>query len=407
MQDVTLTPGQCTDVSHTFTFAADSMAQADNIIITAWAQNVATVGPADVHQAAQLKWSILDIDFSFDPLRPMAGETVNFTDETVVNGPVVQGYDWDFGDGDTSTLQNPSNGFPSIGCYDVTLEVASDIIDRQITKGVPVGLVEPAAAFSHNPMEPDIGQLVQFTDLSTGDFDERLWDFGDGSTSTEQNPTHTYTVQGDYDVTLTVTNGCDTDVATTMITVCETVPPVADFNRSPPGYVAPGQNIYFSDQSSASVLTRLWDFDDGTTSPARNVWHSFAATGTYSVSLTVSSGCLEDFYSEPVVVCLSPTAAFSTSPPAPSIGQPVQFTDESTGGAVAWAWDFGDGGNSTLQNPTHSYATGGSFTVTLTVSEALGCSDQTTGTVDIVGDPEIFDDGFESGNTSAWASVIP
>ncbi len=141
--DVTLTPGGCTQVSRTFTFAADSMAQEDNIVVVAWAQDPATSGAADVHQAAQLRWSILDIDFSFDPERPAAGETVQFTDETVVDGAVVQSYAWDFGDGDTSTLQNPTNGFPTVGCFDVTLDVVSDVIDRQTIKGVPVGLTEP------------------------------------------------------------------------------------------------------------------------------------------------------------------------------------------------------------------------------------------------------------------------
>ncbi len=362
-----------------------------------------------MYQAAQLAWPILGPDFSVAPERPGVGQTVQFTDLTVANGPVVESWTWDFGDGDTSTLQDPTHGFDAVGCYDVTLTVTSDVVmPRAITKGVPVSLAAPTAAFSHVPNEPDVGQSVQFTDLSTGDYDSRVWDFGDGDTSTAENPNHTYATNGEHDVTLTVTNGCDTDQTVVTIMVCETVPPVSYWTRSVTGTVEVGQGIFFYEQATPDEVTYLWNFDDGTTSTARNVYKSFAASGSYDVSLTVNSGCLEDYYMETVDVCELPTAAFSSSPETPDAGEVVHFTDESTGGVVAWDWDFGDGHSSTLQNPTHAYGTGGTFTVALTVSEALGCTGDTTGTVEVVVvDPDIFADDFESGNTSSWSNAVP
>ncbi len=237
-----------------------------------------------------------------------------------------------------------------------------------------------SAAFSFLPREPEVGDAVDFTDMSSGDFDGWSWDFGDGGTSTAQYPTYTYTTPGNYNVTLTLTNGCDTNVATTVVTVCETVPPVSDFYRTPTGSVHPYQGIFFYEDASDDVVSLLWDFDDGGTSVAPNIYHAFANVGSYDVSLTVYSVCFEDTYVETVNVCVDPTPTFSFWPDKPAKDGSVYFTDETTG-AAAWEWDFGDGNTSTPQNPTHTYTATGNYTVSLTVTETLGCSGEGSGTV--------------------------
>ncbi|MFQ6052240.1 MAG: PKD domain-containing protein [Candidatus Hydrothermarchaeota archaeon] len=162
--------------------------------------------------------------------------TVYFTDaSTDLDGTVVAWF-WDFGDGvGTSTEQNPTYTYANAGSYEVTLTVtddngATDSVTKTVTVEAPPVNQPPIADFSWSPTTPDEGQSVQFTDASTdpdgqSDIVGWSWDFGDGATSTMQNPTHTYTSEGSYTVTLTVTESDgDTSTATDTVTVS---PPVA------------------------------------------------------------------------------------------------------------------------------------------------------------------------------------
>jgi PKD repeat protein len=131
---------------------------------------------------------------------------------------------------------------------------------------------------------------VTFADGSTGDVTSWFWDFGDGGTSTAQNPSHEYTAAGQYTVTLTATGpgGSDTETKTDYIDVSPApVAPVAEFSGSPTSGAVP-LTVAFADSSTGDVTSWSWDFGDGGTSTAQNPSHEYTAAGQYTVTLTAT-----------------------------------------------------------------------------------------------------------------------
>lgn len=159
--------------------------------------------------------------FSADPVSGDAPLEVTFSDESEGN-PTA--WDWDFGDAESSTGQNPVHTYIE-GTYDVTLAVSNAGGSDSITREGYITVVDtatlPTAEFSASPLTGEAPLSVVFTDLSSGNPSSWVWDFGDGSSATEQNPAHVYTDAGSYDVTLVVANdnGADTMFKTGYITV--------------------------------------------------------------------------------------------------------------------------------------------------------------------------------------------
>lgn len=171
-------------------------------------------------------------DFSGDPTSGCAPLTVNFTD--LSSGPVIS-WSWDFGNGGTSTAQNPSHEYTSAGTYTVNLTVTSEICSDTETKTDYITVsTSPVADFAGDPTSGYAPLTVSFTDLSTNSPTSWSWDFGDGGTSTEQNPTHTYDTAGTYTVSLTASNACGSDIETKAdyVTVTEAPPEAPMFVES-------------------------------------------------------------------------------------------------------------------------------------------------------------------------------
>jgi PKD repeat protein len=245
--------------------------------------------------------------------------------------------------------------------------------------------VAPTAAFTHAPGSPTTAELVAFTDASTdpdGSIVAWAWDFGDGVTSADQNPTHPYAHNGAYTVVLTVT---DDDGSTGAVSHAITVvnrPPIAAFGYVP---VNPSttETVVFSDSSTdpdGSVVAWAWGFGDGATSSERNPTHRYAHQGVYCVMLTATDddGGTSTATQQLAVSGVAPTAAFSYTPSDPTAEDTVTFTDQSSdldGSIANWVWDFGDGATSFDQNPTHQYSEDGDYTVSLTVVDDDGASD--------------------------------
>jgi PKD repeat protein len=171
-----------------------------------------------------------DASFTYEPTEGIYVDTeITFTDTSTDTDGTIEEWSWDFGDDETSTDQNPMHSYAAVGTYTVTLIVTDDggnaseayTMDITVTTVPPV---PPTADFTYDPME-DITTATEitFTDASTkGDANitEWLWDFGDETNSTEQNPTHTFAAAGEYEVTLTVTDeDGETGTATETITV--------------------------------------------------------------------------------------------------------------------------------------------------------------------------------------------
>ena len=226
----------------------------------------------------------------------------------------------------------------------------------------------PVASFTSDKTTVVVGEDVQFTNKSTGEITSWSWDFGDGNTSTEQNPSHAYAKGGDYAASLTVSNKAGSHTDTLAITVLG--PPSASLSASETK-TKPGSSIQFTDESTGDVDSWSWDFGDGNTSTEENPSHAYSKRGNYTVSLTVSNRAGSDTDTLPIIVLEPPSANFSVSETKAARYSSIQFTDESTGDIDSWSWDFGDGNTSTEQNPSYMYEDGGTYTVSLTVSNAI------------------------------------
>jgi len=240
-------------------------------------------------------------------------------------------------------------------------------------------VTKPVAAFSASPTSGNLPLSVTFTDKSTNSPTSWKWNFGDGTSSTARNPTHKYSAEGKYTVTLTATNsaGSNTVTKSNYITVTATSQaPVADFWGSPLSGKAP-LKVTFTEASKGSPTTWRWDFGDGTYSTQKSPVHTYSVAGTYTVKLTSINTAGSNTKTKWNYVKVSeasqiPVASFSSNANSGNAPLSVTFTDTSTGSPTSWKWDFGDGTYSTVQNPTHIYSTAGKYTVTLTASNTAG-----------------------------------
>jgi PKD repeat protein len=154
---------------------------------------------------------------------------------------------------------------------------------------VPPALV---ADFTASPTSGPAALTVSFSDASTGIVETWSWNFGDGGTSSEENPTHAYNITGSYTVTLTVTgpDGIDTEIKTDYITVTDPGSVTVDFSASPVSGTAP-LDVQFTDLSVGAITAWTWDFGDGGfLSTERNPQHTYTSSGVYTVTLTVTTG---------------------------------------------------------------------------------------------------------------------
>jgi FOG: PKD repeat len=243
-------------------------------------------------------------------------------------------------------------------------------------------IVKPVANFTSSVTSGKTPLNVAFTDTSTGSPTSWKWDFGDGSKSFLQNPTHKYSKVGTYNVSLTVKNdaGSNAVTKTEYIKVTGVTKPVANFTSSVTSGKVP-LNVAFTDTSTGTPATWKWDFGDGSKSYLQNPTHKYSKTGIYTVNLTVknAAGSNTVTKTEYIKVVTKPVADFSATPTSGKAPLNVAFTDNSTGVPTAWKWSFGDGTTSTEQNPEHQYLQGGSYKVTLTVVNVAG-SNMTTKT---------------------------
>ncbi len=324
-----------------------------------------------VYESPTVNFSASTVSGCF-PLR------VQFQDlSTAGTGNTNVSWLWDFGNGTTSTLQNPFITYGSAGTYSVTLRVTNDkgctrVLSRTnyitVTSGVTAGFTHTQPTVCRAPAD------ISFTNSSTGPPTlSYLWNFGDGNFSTAANPVHTYTVNGSYIVTLVTysTAGCQDTARSNPILIGNYT---TSFNYPP--QVCAGEPASFTNTSTPAPVSSVWNFGDGATATTINATHSYSTPGVYLVKLiNTYSGCT-DSVTQSITVNSNPVADFSA--PVTSKCEPpftVNFQDLSTGGAVAWEWDFGDGGTSSVQNPAHTYTSYGNFTVQLIVTNASGCRD--------------------------------
>ena len=250
----------------------------------------------------------------------------------------------------------------------------------------------PPVADANGPYSGTVGTPVTFDGSGSTDPDGNntiasyAWDFGDGASGTGVNPTHTYGAPGSYTVTLTVTDdGGLTDTASSSANIgAGNAPPIADANGPYSGTV--GIAVTFNGSASTdpdgTIVAYDWTFGDGNTGTGVNPTNTYAAAGIYTVTLTVTDdGGLTDTATSTASIVAAPQdpIADPNGPYNGIEGQAVTFDgsgsfDPDGGNITAYDWDFGDGNTGTGMMPSHTYATAGTYPVTLTVVDDEGAS---------------------------------
>lgn len=360
--------------------------------------------------------------FTFSPNRVLVGMTVQFQDTSVDDTEVVS-WSWDLdGDGSQdSTEQHPGHIFNEPGVYQVTLVVTDDEGESGTTTKSVTVMQPPVAAFNYTPSLPLPGELVAFSDQSTdnGTITLREWDFDYGGSTFEvaatgENPTHVFASAGTFTVALRVTDNEELSHISTA-TVRVAGPPVAAFTSSPVPAIQ-GEPVQFIDTSvdpDGSIVERRWDFDADAVvdSGEPGPQHTFAAPGSYPVTLTVvdDEGASASVTTS-IVVTDRPVAAFTFTPANPLQGSPVTLTDMSTDadGIASHEWDFDYDGtafqvDSIEANPNHAFDH--SATVALRVTDTLGAvSSLTSQQVPVQGPPTaLFNPRPDNGGTDVAA----
>ena len=320
-------------------------------------------------------------DFRASVTRGEAPLSVAFSDRSEPGASPITGRQWNFGDGTFSGDAAPVHVYATPGRYTVTLRVTTAVGESSETKQDLIEVVaRPAAAFEASPASGETPLTVNFTDLSSAGsspITEWLWEFGDGTTSDAQHPERVYNAAGLYTVKLTVTTNEGTSTVTRNDLIRVVRGPRADFTATPTSGRAP-LPVQFRDASDAGsepVTARVWDFGDGTTSTAEDPSHAYTQPGIYTVSLTTTTSAGPDTERKNGFITVDPAVGFTLTPATGTVPATVTFTDTTDAAPLtiaAWAWDFGDGGTSTLQNPVHTYTEAGAYTVTLTITTEQG-----------------------------------
>ncbi len=313
-------------------------------------------------------------------------------------------YKWNFGEpssgpNDSSVLANPAHLYSGTGPFNIKLTATS-------LAGCVHDTIRPLATiyaqakgnFTVNP-EYCLNDVTTFTSTATGNGNAIIqynWDFGDGNTSTQQNPSHTYLTAGTKTVRhwVVTDKNCNSDTASVNVVINPL--PTAAFNFSKPACET--KTITFTDASLANAGTLTiwaWNFGDGNTSASQSPIHTYTNAGTYTVTLTVTSSknCVSALLSKTVVIAPQPLAGF-INPEVCLSDAFALFTDTSkvaAGNIVSWAWNFGDPGSgalntSNIQNATHRYNAIGTYTATLTVTTDSGCVHTAAQTFTVNGD---------------------
>ncbi len=279
-----------------------------------------------------------------------------------------------------SVINSPNT--PGIACNFVDKQI--DLKGKGVFRGLPVffpGLItHKNADFSYTVHSDCATVHFSASTLMTGNVSWQ-WDFGDGTTGTGQNITHTYTAgrSSTDTVTLTVasTTSCGVATAVKKVIVEPSAQPVARFDHI---IQCGSTTVAFADSSVAGtkpIQSWYWNFGDGSIVTQQHPSHSYASPGNYMVQLSAQStnGCSSDTISRQILVEAVPAVSFTHT--AACIGEQIEFTNTTSlsfGTITGYTWSFGDGSASSLVDPVHRYNDTGDFTTTLKVFTTNGCT---------------------------------
>lgn len=301
----------------------------------------------------------------------------SFTNQSTTGSSPITSYLWDFGDGNSSTVTNPTHQYSAPGTYTVTLVVqaANGQADSEVKVNYITVHPKPQAEFSVTTNGCTLPVGVIYSNSSTG-ASSYSWSFGNGQSSTQQNPsTVNFTSAGSYTTTLIATNefGCRDTVSHPIV--------VSNFQAgiNSPATACAGTPVTISDNSTVGVNTWNWTFPGGNPGTSTSSGNSvtYNTPGTYTISLSsqnTGSGCSAST-TRTITILPAPTPSFTNSPTEGCAPLLVSFTNTGHQQGATYQWDFGDGNTSTLVNPTNTYTGNGTYQVSLIMTSANGCKD--------------------------------
>lgn len=311
----------------------------------------------------------------------------------------VDGLEWDT----VYSLTATKNGYTG-NTVTFTIPVSKVVIVPSKTIIITPLNIAPVAQ-ANGPYSGNVGAVISFSSSGSSDPDGSIasygWSFGDGSSSTNANPTHAYTVQGIYTVTLTVTdNGGLTGTDTATCTVVSPQAPIAAANG--PYAAEVNSAVTFSSSGSSdpdgTIAEYRWDFGDGSPySYEQNPTHVYTVAANFTASLRVTdNNGLTHTSAAQVVITPLPIdpVAEANGPYQGETSQEIVFdstgSNDPDGSIVEYRWGFGDDTPNVYDwNATHIYSTPGTYTVTLTVTDNSGATDSDTATCTITLPPNV------------------
>ncbi|UCG44862.1 MAG: PKD domain-containing protein [Candidatus Bathyarchaeota archaeon] len=331
--------------------------------------------------------------FTYSPSEPQVGEIVTFDASTSFDpdGTIVS-YEWNFGDGIDGTGEIVNHTYTEDATFLTILNVTDNNgLSNTTSMSITVLNRPPNAIFTESAEAVYTNEVITFNASDSFDPDGTIvsyfWDFGDGNEGANLIVGHSYTDDGNYTVTLTVT---DDDGATDNATAIKTV-----LNRAPVALFLESIHVVFIDvsiqfnasesyDSDGEIVSYFWDFGDGTNTTGVTAEHAYTTKGEFTVTLTVTDddGAQGLELAVKTVLNQMPIAILDESTEVAVIGEPIMFNASDSydpdGEIISYYWSFGDGTEGSGITISHAYDTNGTFTVTLTVTDDDDGSNSTT-----------------------------
>ena len=301
-------------------------------------------------------------------------------------GGTIASYAWNFGDGDTGTGATAAHTYLADGTYTITLTVTDDDGRTATTsQSITIDANEPpVTSFSEVVTDNNAAFDATASTDPDGVIVDYAWDFGDTNTGTGATPNHTYAANGTYTVTLTVTDDDGRTDSESHSVVIAAYPTAAFTTNIDNLDVAFDGSI--STDPDGVIVDYAWDFGDANTGTGATPNHTYAADGTYTVTLTVTDDDgLTTSTSQTITVAANvpPVAAVTYLVTGLAVDVDATTSSDSDGVIVDYAWDFGDAGTGSGLTTTHTYAAPGTYTVTLTVTDDDGATHSTNQSVTV------------------------